>query len=434
MEVVFIDPEPPDAAGGGIRTYIRLALRVCREAGHAAKVYTHNPAAYSGGSGQAGECAIPIGRRAWLRRPFRGLAYRLGYGENVLWEHACWLNAELEASDAPGRVYEFCDFQGYGFFALRNPALRSRCLVRVHTPNFLVAARPSALIARLAWNLGAWRERDCLRRARRITVPSAAFIREKLPSLRNWEHVPNPLPPETEPEADFFLRKPAEAPAGEIPELPSGGDTGWNAAAEDPRALAERNAPRPTRIEPERFLYLGRVEERKGVLVLVKAFLRLAAERPYASLTLVGGAAPGPYAASVRYLIESLPPPLRPRVSWEAPCTPEGRAALFKRFTALAAPSLWENSPYVYFEGMAAGLPCIGSATGEMKAVAAATGALSARPGDEDDWLRALRAHCDGADKAVPAAQFTYLREKRADIPSLLLAAWSASATVAEAP
>jgi glycosyltransferase involved in cell wall biosynthesis len=430
VEIVFIDPEPPDSAGGGIRTYIRLAMQTCRGAGHTARVYTHNPAAYPG------ETADPIGRLPWLRRPLRGLAYRLGYAANVLWEHAHWLQAELTAQDHAGRVYEFADFQGYGFFALRNRRLRNRCLVRVHTPNFLVAERPAAWLDRLAWRLAAWRERDGLERARHLTVPSAEFVRENLPWLRGWTHVPNPLPAWTpRPGVHLPSRNPGsvQVTAPSVESFPTGGDSGWRAASEDPAALAERNAPRPTRIEPERFLYLGRVEERKGVLILVRAFIRLAAERPYATLTLVGGAAAGPYAVAVRYLIESLPPPLRLRVAWESPCTPEQRPALFRRFTALAAPSLWENSPYVYFEAMAAGLPCLGSATGEMKAVAAVTGALTAKPGDEEDWLRILRAHCDGVDAGVPDAQTAYLRDQQASIPGRLLAAWAAAAGAGEA-
>ena len=429
MELVFIDPEPPDAAGGGIRTYIRLAMEICRKSGNTARVYTHNPGAFPG------EAAFPIGRRALLRRPIRGLAYRLAYAENVLWEHAWWLNLKLASEDSPGRVYEFCDFLGYGFFALRNPNLRARCIVRVHTPNFLVAPRPRGFAAGMAWRLGVWRERDCLRRAHRITAPSAEFIAEKLPWLRNWSHVPNPLPPESVPGAvaGRLPNPPIGVPAGPSmgnspAPLPEGGESGWHAAPDDAAALAERDAPRPTRIEPDRFLYLGRVEERKGVLILVRAFLRLAAERPYATLTLVGSAAPGPYAAAVRDHIESLPAELRHRDSWEQPCPPQGRAVLFRRFSALAAPSLWENSPYVYFEGMAAGLPCIGSATGEMKEVAAATGALSPLPGDEQDWLRALRTHCAGVDRHLPARQSEYLRDRRAAITGMLLEAWRAAA------
>jgi glycosyltransferase involved in cell wall biosynthesis len=417
LEVVFIDPEPPDASGGGIRTYILLAMGICRNAGHAARVYTHNPGAY------AGESAFPIGREPWLRRPLRGLAYKLAYQENVLWEHARWLEAELAAGDRADRVYEFCDFMGYAFFALRNPRLKDRIVLRVHTPAYLTAGGgPTArLFARWAAKSGAWRERYCLERAGSITVPSAEFILEKLPWLARWEHVPNPLPPDmTPPEGQTSAAGADTVP----PPLPKAAGSGWEPAPLDAAEIAERDAPRPTRFAPVRFLYLGRVEERKGVLVLLRAFLRLAEERPYATLTLVGGASPGPYSASVRYLIESLPPALRPRVSWEPPCPASRRPELFKRFTTLVAPSLWENSPYVYFEGMAAGLHCIGSATGEMKAVAAITGALSPRPGDEGDWLEALRAHCDGAGRETLEAQRKYLRERSAAVPGKLVASW----------
>src|SRR4051812_30966409 len=177
MEVVFVDPEPPGPAGGGIRAYLRLALEACRAQSVAAKVYTHNPDAYPG------ENAAPIGRKPWLRRPWRGLAYRLSHSENVLWEHAYWLAAELEACDAPAKIYEFADFLGYGFFALRNPVLNSRIAVRVHTPNFLVGGKTPGLLGTLADGLGHWRESQCLRSARNLAAPSAEFIREKLPGL-----------------------------------------------------------------------------------------------------------------------------------------------------------------------------------------------------------------------------------------------------------
>ncbi len=428
MEVVFIDPEPPDAAGGGIRTYLILAIGICLEAGHGARVYTHNPQAYPHGS------AFPIGRKPWLRRPFRGLAYRWLYRENVLWEQAYWLSGELRSGDRPDRVYEFADFLGYGFFALRNRPLRERILVRIHTPDFLVRSGPPAkAIDRLAAKLGSWRERDALRRARRITAPSAEFMREKLPWLTGWEHIPNPLPGDCHDslaEVTALIRVTENPPPAHPSRLPQD-DSDWKAADPDPAEIAERNAPRPTRIRPHRFLYLGRIEERKGVSVLVRAFIRLAQEQPYATLTLVGSASPGAYSESVRNLIESLPAPLHFRIRWEPPCPAEARAALFRRFSVLVAPSLWENSPYVYFEGMAAGLACIGSATGEMKAVAAITGALSPRPGDEDSWLDALRAHCSGADGKALTAQAAYLRERGKSIPPLLLDAWMRAAVPA---
>jgi glycosyltransferase involved in cell wall biosynthesis len=379
MEVVFIDPESP-GPGGGIRTYLRLALALCRSAGVPARIYTHSPAAYPR------ENAIPIGRSRCLPGPLRGLAYRLGYAENVLWEQARWLERELEAGDAPGRVYEFADFLGYAFFALRNPRLRPRCLVRVHTPAFLIAPGPSGWGGRLISLLSARRERDCLLRTPCLTAPSAEFMREKLAWLQGWKHVPNPLPPDPEP-------------------LPAS----------------------PLRIAT-RFLFFGRVEPRKGVLPLIRAFARMAGERPVASLTLVGPIGDVAYAREVKGFINSQPSAIRDRIAWEPPCSPGERNALFGAHTALVVPSLWENSPYVYFEGMAAGLSCIGSATGEMKAIARATGALCPAAGDEEAWAGALRAHCDGKDSGLPAAQKAYLDSRRAGADAGLLAAWREAA------
>jgi glycosyltransferase involved in cell wall biosynthesis len=215
------------------------------------------------------------------------------------------------------------------------------------------------------------------------------------------------------------------------------GDIGWSAAPPDPAALAAaaRDIGRPERILAARFLYLGRVEPRKGVLVLVRAFARMAVERPFASLTLAGPIGDEGYADAVREAIAAQPPPIRGRIVWEPPCPPAALPELFSRHTALAVPSLWENSPYVYFEGMAAGLACIGSATGEMKAVARATGALSPLPGDEASWVEALRAHCDLRDADVSAAQRAYLASRRAGAAAGLLAAWRAtSGETAAAP
>lgn len=424
MELVFVDPEPPDAAGGGIRTHIRLSMGICRAEAIPARVYTHNPGAYPG------EDAHPIGRRPWLRSPFRGLAYRLAYAENVAWEHAYWLERELAATDVPGRVIEFGDFLGYGFFSLRNPALRPRCQVRVHTPAFLVPAHPAGARARLAARLAAWRERDCLRRAPFLAAPSAEFIREKLPWLRGWEHVPNPLPPTRPsgsiPRARAEMERVYRAGLAGPGNPPASGDEAWTAAPPDPAALASaaKAAAAPDRVLPARFLFLGRVEERKGVLVLVRAFARLAEFRPLASLTIVGGQGDAAYGAKVRAAIAALPPAVRERLAWEDPVKPEGRSALFARFSALCVPSLWENSPYVYFEGMAAGLPCIGSATGEMKAVARETGAASPAPGDEDAWLAALEAHCQGRDAALPERQAAWIAARAESARTGLIACW----------
>lgn len=437
MEVVFIDPEPPGAAGGGIRTYLRLALGLCREAGVPARIYTHNPAAYATPAGTA--IVLTIGRRPWPPRPFRGLAYRLGYHEAVLWEQSLWLERELAARDTRQSVYEFSDYLGYGFFALRNPRLRPRCQVRVHTPAFLIPDAREGRRARWLRRLTEWRERYCLERAPLVAAPSAEFMREKLPWLKVWKHVPNLLPPAPGREAPSALRQARSehsdrlrdaARAADPGPLPESGDMGWSPAPPDPAAMgsAALDLARPDRILAARFLFLGRIEPRKGVLVLVRAFARIAAERPFASLTLAGAVGDEAYAKTVREAIAAQPDHIRARIAWEPPCPPAALPELFARHTALAVPSLWENSPYAYFEGMAAGLACIGSATGEMKAVARSTGALSPRPGDVEAWAEALRAHCDIRDADVFASQRAYLASRRVGAAAGLLAAWRETA------
>lgn len=383
MELVYVDPEPPGSAGGGIRTYLRLALGLCRDAGVPARVYTHTPEAYPG------HAAFPIGRKPWLAWPWRGLLYRLAYHDNVLWEHARWLRDELEREDAPDRIHEFADFHGYAFFALRSWRLRPRCIVRVHTPGYLTLAPPRTLKERMAAALMAFRERDGLTGRARITAPSAAFLAERLPWVKGALHLPNPLP---------------LPPCGGSRAPVSGAGTG------------------------PRILYLGRIEARKGVLTLLAGFLQLAKRDPGPTLALAG-ADVQPYAGKVRSLLEAAPPALRARVTWVGPCSPEERDALLGRSDILAVPSLWENSPYVYFEGMAAGLLCVGSATGEMREAAAATGGPLATPGDPDDWTRILEEAAAAWRETARrdhllAAQRAYLEERRAGIAERMLACY----------
>lgn len=385
LELVYIDPEPPGPAGGGIRAYLRLALKACRAQGIAARVFSHSPESFPG------EAARPIGRKPWLGWPLRPLAYRLIYHENVLWEQARWLAAELAKEDHPDRVYEFADFQGLAYFALRDPDLRRRCVVRIHTPAYMTLSKPRGLKARLAAASLAFRERDTLMGRATVTAPSAAFVKERLSWVKDALHLPNPLP-----------------------DGPSNGSLEF-AGAEGATGLRGPGG------QGLHILYLGRIESRKGILTLLAGFLPLAKEDKDLSLTLVG-AEVEPYATKVRSLLEQCPPSLRSRVTLESPCPPNRLGALLSRFDILAVPSLWENSPYVYFEGMAAGLVCVGSATGEMQEVSRETGDLLATPGEPEAWKHALREAAAIARDPLRLAQARksqgdYLEARRADIP-----------------
>jgi glycosyltransferase involved in cell wall biosynthesis len=373
MEIVFIDSEPPAFSGGGIRTYLNLCLKICQEHGYRTKIYTHNAHAYQK------ENTFAIGRKPFLKWPWRGLAYRIQYAQNVLWEHANWLNMELENNHTPDKIYEFADFLGYGFFALGNSVLKNHIIIRVHTPNFLVPYNGRQVFSRLSlWQCG-WREKHCLTMAKYITVPSAEFMHEKLPGLKQWRHIPNPLP-----------------------------------AIPGNRYSMQQS-------KPCHFLFIGRVEPRKGVLPLVRNFIKFASEQPSVTLTLVGGAVDGRYSKQVRDLIRSQTPSIRSRLEWKDPVSAADIPSLLTHYQVLLVPSLWENSPYVYFEAMAAGLICIGTATGEMKATARITGAPTVRPGHERDWLAALRSVFNTDGEMLLAEQAKYLSSHKDEIPRLQL-------------
>jgi glycosyltransferase involved in cell wall biosynthesis len=147
----------------------------------------------------------------------------------------------------------------------------------------------------------------------------------------------------------------------------------------------------------------------------------------------LAGADVQPYADKVRGMLAGVPPELAGRIAWEGPVPPGRLGGLLDRFDVLAVPSLWENSPYVYFEGMAAGLVCVGSATGEMKEAAAAFGGLLAPPGDPEAWTLALReaaAVCRDRSrrKDLVGSQRAYLEARRAAIPPRMLSLYREAA------
>lgn len=111
---------------------------------------------------------------------------------------------------------------------------------------------------------------------------------------------------------------------------------------------------------PGRILFIGRAEPRKGLLVLLRAFVRLRARRPDATLVLVG-----PRWAQVHQLVE------RPDsgLTWPIPgiaalgrVPHDTKVAEMGAAEVLCVPSLeGESFGIVLAEGLAAGLPVVAS-------------------------------------------------------------------------
>ena len=163
--------------------------------------------------------------------------------------------------------------------------------------------------------------------------------------------------------------------------------------------------PRPLR--PLRFLYMGRLERRKGVEDLVEAFLSLA-ERSW-ELTLVGGdTETGPLGASLRVQLETVAAG-DPRIRFESGVPRTKLAELLAKHDVVVCPSLWENWPTVVLEAFACNRPVL----------ATPVGGLTEMVRSEDaGWLArstGASALADAAEELVrnPQVVRTKIAEKR---------------------
>ena len=131
-----------------------------------------------------------------------------------------------------------------------------------------------------------------------------------------------------------------------------------------------------------RFLFVGIDWERKGGPLLLRAFARLRAQFPQASLDLVGGHPPVRAEGVTGHGMRSR------AVAGDRALIAE----LFARATCLAMPSLVEPFGIVHIEAASAGVPSIGSAVGGARDVIDPPhGGLVVAPGDEDALLTAMR-------------------------------------------
>ncbi|WP_203739178.1 glycosyltransferase family 4 protein [Actinoplanes cyaneus] len=105
---------------------------------------------------------------------------------------------------------------------------------------------------------------------------------------------------------------------------------------------------------PDRWLYLGRLMEHKGVLTLLDAFTRVAAEDPAPTLTLVGT---GPLAAEIDARVRAAG--LTGRVTRRDPVEPDQVSALLHEHDVLTHASVRETFGMTIVEAVATGTPVL---------------------------------------------------------------------------
>jgi len=141
-------------------------------------------------------------------------------------------------------------------------------------------------------------------------------------------------------------------------------------------------------------LFIGTLEPRKNVGVLLDAFEQLAARmRPVPPLVLAGGATPDSHA----WLERIARPPLRGHVRHLGYVPSTEREQLFAGARLLVMPSLDEGFGLPALEAMSAGVPVVLSNRGSLPEVAGGAGVLF-EPDDADALATAIeRLACDRA-------------------------------------
>jgi glycosyltransferase involved in cell wall biosynthesis len=371
VRICLVSREVAPFGGGGIGVYVTALARLLSRIADVTVITVDEHAGAH--AALAGDPALPPGVRFhFAAAPDQwSVAHSFGY-------HHAWSAAVLDAvvelyGDAGPDLIEVPDYHAEGFVLVQakrsgHPTLeQTRIVVRAHTTweqcalldgHVPVSREERALRAMERYVLRhadhlLWAGGDILGTYERYYGPGALA-----PPVR----VRHPIPP-------------AAAPA-----LPGAA----------PRAGG-----------PLAFAYVARLERRKGVLDLVRAFQRHPGDDW--RLTLIGGdTASGPGDASMRTTLELMTLGDE-RITFTGALPRDETLAVLRAHDALVMPSRWECWPYAVLEAMQAGLPVLATAAGGhfelvddgvtgrlvppgVDAIADALGRLLARPGE----LRAL--------------------------------------------
>lgn len=334
MRVAFISYEfPPETGGGGIGTYLNQITGALSVAGH-------DVAVFAGGSADAitrREDGVVVHRVTCNSSPEFGAAVVGAFSKSH--------------SDIPFDVVEGNDFDASALGVIeRLPDLAYVC--KLHTPRFVVDSlqyRPSPWRARLRMILGA------LRRGRRPPSFSPAspwdtpLARAERAAIARADVIAAPSQAIAQAAARWVPGCEERVQVFPYPFVPS------------PALLA---IPADTRTA--RITYLGRLEERKGVLDLATAIPLVLARHPEARFRFVGRVMLSPDGVPLDHLIQAKLEQAKIAVDFIGVQPPENIPRLLAETDLLVAPSHWESFGLVCCEGLAAARGVVASSAGGM--------------------------------------------------------------------
>jgi glycosyltransferase involved in cell wall biosynthesis len=357
MNILYISNEyPPETGYGGIGTYTKYCAEGMASRGHRVHVICRSESGQPSTSITAGVIvhriapgSYPLPSHRYFY-PFRKLCYkvipdslvRLAWAKQAYKTYITEINSQ-ESID----IVEYPECGGEGFYFSKDPALLK--IARLHTPWEMVRTLDKLVQPLPDRFLLFFIEKSAARRSSGITSPTLALadiVRHRW-HLSQVLVIPNPISL-----TSFSLT------------------------------------------EGKDLLFLGRVEYRKGVHNLLKAYSQLCSRITPPLLRLVGkpyGKLPDgtDYGDSISHLIDSVP--ANGAVEWIRGANP-ARVIDYLRQSAIALfPSIWENFSYSCLEAMSCGLAVIASNCGGFPEMMknGETGLLI-EPNDVDEITEAL--------------------------------------------
>jgi glycosyltransferase involved in cell wall biosynthesis len=318
MNILFLSRDYPPQHVGGVGTYVYEMSRIFAGTGHRVFVITGaagDPSDYMDAGVHVFRVEV---RRSRVLDPLRkklpGFVERLEYSGAV----------SRKMREIVPRyhidIVESCEAraEGFWYYLFRN---KPRLVIKLHTPEGIVYAlnrEPQSRDRRLIEKLEEW----WICRAHKIIGLSEAINdltrRHYRLKLKDIPLVVNPV------DSDLF--KPGS----------------FSSKAD------------------HAVLYVGRLEFRKGVHILVRAMPRVLEKFPQARFILVGDDC-----AMKSWLLEKINRlGIGDSVEFIGRLPREELAGYYQRSTVCVVPSLWENHPYTILEAMACGTPVIASASG----------------------------------------------------------------------
>lgn len=350
LRIALVSREYPPFFGGGIGTYARWIVPALVQAGVRVHVVTQSydkthSRIETDGLTTVHRVPLPPGGSNWTNATAR-------FSVNAAKVLArLWRTDQIDVAE-----FAECEAAGFASLLVANQDRPLPTIVQLHTPSEQLLVLRSLASRTLDHKLTTYfhAERLAMRLAHGILAPSQ-FIADWAHGHYALDRCPSVIPYAT----------------GPLPPAP----------------------PPPPTDQPMRVLYAGRIEPRKGVESMIRAWSAVARQHPDAKLYLAGADTSGaPDGGSMRaYLQELIDDTNSPGVEFLGKLSPETLKEHCAQANICIIPSLWENFPNTCIESMSSARAVLVGGSGGMREMIGNTRAgLTFVAGDESDLASKL--------------------------------------------